>query len=74
MQLSGDMHHTEDATAEAVKEVRLTYKGVASLRQICVKKQKSTWKKNPPFYFCAIFCKVFFMAIYGYDSEETNYY
>lgn len=44
MQLSGDMHHTEDVTA--VKEVRLTYKGVASLRQICVKKQNSTWKKN----------------------------
>lgn len=50
--LSGDMYHTENVTAKLVEEVRLTYKGVASLRQIWIRPKNSAWPKKP-FYFYA---------------------
>lgn len=54
MQLSGDMYHTEDVTAKLVEEVRLTYKGVASLRQICIKPKNSTWPKKPFSFYATV--------------------
>lgn len=46
------MYHTENVTDELVEEVRLTYKGVASLRQIWIKPKNSAWPKKS-FYFYA---------------------